>query len=162
MAITEKMDIIIDKGTPIEMQIDFLRKAIFDRDLFMYKVLKEKLGEKGEELFFTIHENLLQQMVKDLGMKLDFEDIKREAGGADKILGYRLERDFEKPDELQTSMLNCPYWERAKQYGLDKEICKLVCDWEAEKAKKIGFEMTILSKIAEGAEKCTIRLRKTK
>jgi predicted ArsR family transcriptional regulator len=162
MAVSEQKDIIIDKGIPVEVQIDLLRKWNIDRELITYKVLKKKLGEEGEGLHSAIKEDHMQQMVKDLGMKLEFEDIKRQAGEPDKILGYLLERDYEKTDELQTSMLNCPYWERAKQFGLEKDICKIVCDWEAEQAKKMGFEMTILSKIAEGAEKCTLRLRMMK
>ena len=162
MANPGQQSAIINKEIPIEMQVDFLRKGVFDRDLVTYKVLKENLGEKADDLYFTIKENLLQQMVKDLGMKLDFEDIKKQAGAPDKILGYRLEKDHEKPDEIQFSMLNCPYWERAKQYGFEKDICKLVCDWEAQQAQRMGCEMTILSRIAEGGEKCTIRLRLTK
>jgi len=71
-------------------------------------------------------------------MQLDFEDIKKQAGGPDKILGYRLEVDYEKPDEMQFSMLNCPYWERARQYGFDKDICKIVCDWEAQQAHRMA------------------------
>ena len=78
MANSGKKDVIIDKEIPIEMQVDFLRKGIFDRDLVTYKVLKEKLGEKADDLYFAIKEDLLQQMVKDLGMKLDFEDIKKQ------------------------------------------------------------------------------------
>jgi hypothetical protein len=109
MANSVKQGVIIDKEIPIEMQVDFLRKGIFDRDLVTYKVLKEKLGEKADDLYFAIKEDLLQQMVKDLGMKLDFEDIKKQAGAPDKILGYRLEKDHEKPDEIQFSTLNCPY-----------------------------------------------------
>ena len=162
MANTEEQGVIIDKNIPIEMQIDFLRKSIFDRDLATYKVLKDNLGEKADDLYFAIKEAILQAMVKDLGMQLDFEDIKKQAGGPDKILGYRVEIDHEKPDEMQFSMLNCPYWERAKKYGFEKDICKIVCDWEAQQAHRMGCEMSILSRIAEGDEKCTLRLRLTK
>jgi predicted ArsR family transcriptional regulator len=160
MAAPEEKGVFIDKDIPVEKQIEFLRKGRIDRELVTYKILKEKLGEKGEDLYYAIKENLMQQMVKDLGMKLEFEQLKRQTGEPDRILGYRRERDYEKPDELQTSLLNCPYLERAKQHGLEKEICRLICDWEAKMAGKMGFEMAILSKIAEGAEKCTFRLRK--
>jgi predicted ArsR family transcriptional regulator len=146
----------------MEMQIDILRKSVLDRELITYKVLKEQLGEKGEALHYTIKETLVQYALQDMGIKLDFENIKRQAGEPDKILGYRVERDYDKPDELQISMLNCPFWERAKRYGLEKEICKLICDWETKQTKKMGCEMTIHSKIAEGAEKCILRLRGTK
>ena len=162
MANSEKQDVIVDKEIPIEMQVDFLRKQIFDRDLVTYKVLKDKLGEKADDIYFTIKEDLLQQMIGDLGMELDFEDIKKQAGAPDKILGYRLEKDYEKSDEIQFSMLNCPFWERAKKYGSEKDICKIVCDWEAQQAPRMGCEMSMLSRIAEGDEKCTIRLRITK
>ena len=162
MADTGNQDVIIDKEIPIEMQVDFLRKSIFDRDLATYKVLKDNLGDRADALYFSIKEAILQAMVKDLGMQLDFEDIKKQAGGPDKILGYRLEVDHEKPDEMQFSMLNCPYWERAKKYGFEKDICKIVCNWEAQQAHRMGCEMSILSRIAEGDEKCTLRLRLTK
>ena len=45
-------------------------------------------------------------------------------------------------------------------HGLEKEICRLVCDWEVEQAGKMGLDMAVLSKIGEGAETCTFRLRK--
>ncbi len=160
MAAPEKKDIYIDRDIPVENQIEFLRKGLIDRELVAYKVLKEKLGEKGEDLYFAFKEELMQQTVKDLGIKLEFEDIKRQAGEPDKMIGYRIDKDYGTSEEFQVIMLNCPYFERAKEYGLEKETCKLVCDWEAKQAKKMGLEMTILSKIAEGAEKCTLKLRK--
>ncbi len=40
MADTGNQDVISDEEIPIEIQVDFLRKSIFDRDLATYKVLK--------------------------------------------------------------------------------------------------------------------------
>jgi len=162
MVVSEKNDVIIDKEIPIERQIEFLRKGIMDRDLLTYRILKEKLGDKGEDLFYSIQLNLMQQAIKDMGLKLGFEELRRGGDVVDRILGYRIERDYEKPEEFQISLLNCPYLERAKEYGLEKEVCKLIDDWQAEQVSKTDCEMTVISKIAEGAEKCTIRFRKTK
>ena len=160
MATIEKKGVFIDKEIPVEKQIEFLRKGLKDREFVTYKVLKENLGEKGEDLFRTIRDNLMQQMVKDFDMNLDFEEVKRQAGMPDRILGYRMKRDYEKPEEFQMSMLNCPNFERAKEHGLEREVCRIICEWEAERASGLGVEMTILSRIAEGAEKCTLRFRK--
>jgi predicted ArsR family transcriptional regulator len=160
MAGSGKQDVFVDKDIPVEQQIAFLRKGVIDRELVTYKVLKENLGEKGEDLYNTIKEAFMQQMVKDLGMKIEFEQMKQQAGQADKMLGYQLKRDYVKADEFQISMLNCPYFEASKQHGLEKEICRLVCDWEVEQAGKMGLDMAVLSKIGEGAETCTFRLRK--
>ena len=102
----------------------------------------------------------MQRMLKDLKMKVDFEEVKRQAGVPDRIHGYRMEKDYEKPDEFQMSMLNCPNFEKAKEHGLETEICRLICDSEAERAAEFGVEMTILSRIADGAEKCTLLFRK--
>jgi predicted ArsR family transcriptional regulator len=160
MAVSGKEDVVIDKEIPIERQIAYLRKGALNRELVTYQILKERLGEQGEDIYRAIKESLMQRAVKDLGIKLEFEAIKRQAGQGDKIMGYRLERDYEKAEEFQVSMLNCPYFEASKEHGLEKEICKLICDWEAEQVRKMGCEMEILSKIADGAEKCTLRIRK--
>jgi hypothetical protein len=77
-------------------------------------------------------------------------------------MDYRVEGDYEKPDEFQVSFFDCPYLERAKQHGMEKEICRLICGWEVEQVNSMGGEMKILSKISDGAEKCTMRVRKTK
>jgi predicted ArsR family transcriptional regulator len=160
MAAPEEKDVFIDEGIPIGTQIEFLRNGFIDRELLAYKILKEKLGEKGEDLYYAIKENLMEQTVKDLGIKPGFEEVKKQAGVPDKIVGYRLEKDYDRPEEFQISLLNCPYMERAEHYGLEKTVCRLICDWEAELASKMGLEVSILSKIAEGAEKCSLRVRK--
>ncbi len=71
MADTENQGVIIDKEIPIEMQVDFLRKSIFDRDLATYKVLKDNLGDKADDLYFSIKEAILQAMVKALWLGFD-------------------------------------------------------------------------------------------
>ena len=159
MSVPGENEVIIDKDIPIEMQINFLRNGLFDRDLVTYKVLKEQLGEKGEEIYEAIKDGILQQMASDIKMKLEFADIKRQAGGPDKMLGYLVERGLETDDEIQIDLLNCPYFERSKKFGLEKEVCRFICDLEAKQAVKIGCEMTLLSRISDGDDKCTIKLQ---
>lgn len=159
MVVSEKKDVIIDKEIPIESQIEFLREGIIDRDLFTYKILKERLGEEGDDLYHSIQQNLMQKAIANLGMKVGFEELRQGAEVVDRILGYKMERDYDKPKEFQISLTNCPYLERAGEYGLEKEVCKFICDWQAEQVSKTLCEMKILSKIGEGGEKCTIRFR---
>ena len=159
MVVSEKKDVIIDKEIPIERQIEFLREGIVDRDLFTYKILKERLGEKGEDIYHSIQQNLMQKALRGLGVKVGFEELRQGAEIVDRILGYRIERDYDRPEEFQISLSNCPYLERAREYGLEKVVCKFICDWQAEQVSKTLCEMKILSKIGEGGEKCTFRFR---
>ena len=163
MPVSGERDFVIDKEIPIERQIDFLRKAVFRRDAAAYKILTEQLGEKGKELYWDIRECMMfQQMAGGKEIKLDFAQIKQKVGIPDKMLGFRVERDHETENEVQISFLNCPPLTIAKQYGLEKEVCKYLCEREVEQVKKIGCEMTILSRIADGAEKCRFRINPTK
>lgn len=163
MAVTNKKEFIIDKGIPLESQIDYLRKAVFSRDAAAYKVLTEQLGEeKGKEMYWAIREYMMLQQMGGREMKVDFAQIKQKVGVPDKMLGFRVEKNLETEDEVLMSFLNCPPLEVAKQYGLEKQVCKYLCERETEQVKKVGCEMTILSRIADGAEKCRFRIKPTK
>jgi predicted ArsR family transcriptional regulator len=163
MTSSQKTGVIIDKEIPLERQIEYLRKAVFSRDAAAYKVLTEQLGEeRGKELYWAIREcMMLQRMAGGREMKVDFTQIKQNVGVPDKMLGFRVERDHETEDEVLMSFLNCPPLEIAKQYGLEKEVCKYLCERETEQVRKIGCEMTILSRIADGAVRCRFRIKPT-
>ena len=160
----EKSGVIIEKQIPVERQINFLRNWIFDRDLTVYKVLKEKLGAQGEEL-----NNLIQIRIRDRAIALlgndehYVEKVKDIPAYADRVLGYRVDVDHDNPEESQITLRSCPYFEKAKEYGLEREICRLICDFEVDQAKERGYgEVTILSKLSEGADRCTFTFKKKK
>ena len=154
----ENNHVIIDNEIPLDRQIEFLRKAVFSRDAAAYKVLTEQLGEKGKELYWSIRECMFHQTASNMKMKLKFADLKQNIGVPDRMLGFCVERDSETENELQLSFLNCPQLDVAGQYGLEKEVCKYLCEREAKQVEKIGCKMTIISRIAAGAEKCTFRI----
>ena len=158
-----KSEVFIDKQIPVERQINFLRNWIFDRDLTVYNVLKERLGEEGEKLNQLIKVRLVDKAMEAMAKEVEYFDKAKEiAAYPDRILGYRVEVDHDTPEESQLTLRGCPFFEKAKEYGLEKEICKLICDFEVEQAKERGMgELMILSKLGEGADKCTFKLKKT-
>ena len=160
----EKSEVVIDKQIPIERQIDFLRNRIFDRDLTVYSVLKEELGEEGERLNNLIKVRLMNKGMEGMAKEIQyFEKAKDIPAYPDRILGYRVEVDYDSPEESQLTLKGCPFYKKAKEYGLEKEICKLICDFEVEQAKERGFgELMILSKLSEGADKCSFKFKKAK
>jgi len=162
MSTSTKKEIFIDREIPIEEQINFLRNCILERDLTVYTVLKDHLGEEGKKLYHSIKVNLMNKALEKIGQEeIDFERVKQMAGIGDRILGYRLEKDYERDNEIQLSFKNCPYFEKAKEYGLEKEICDLICEFESQQLKERGIgQMDIISRIAQGADKCIFRLRK--
>ena len=164
MGDARKSEIFIDEQIPVERQINFLRNWTIDRDLVMYNILKEELGEEGEKLNRLIKVRLMDKAMTQLAKeKEEFEPAKNIAGYVDRILGYKIKVDDATPEKLQISLSNCPYLEKAKEYGMEKAICELVCEFEVQQAKERGIgELMILSKIAEGADKCTFKLEMAK
>ena len=160
----EKSEFIIDNQIPMERQINFLRNWIFDRDLTVYKVLKETLGEEGEEINNLIKIRLMDKAMEGMAKEMQyFEKAKDIPAYPDRILGYQVAVDHDSPEESQLTLRGCPYFDKAKEYGLEKEICKLICDFEVNQAEERGFgELMILSKLSEGADKCTFKLKKKK
>lgn len=159
-----KSEVFIDEQIPIERQIDFLRNWNLDRDLTVYNILKERLGEEGEKLYHLIKVRLMDKAMEGMAKEMKYFDKAKEiAAYPDRILGYRVEVDYNTPEELQLKLRNCPFFEKAKEYGLEKKICKLICEFEVEQAKERGMgELMILSKIGEGADKCIFKLKKAK
>ena len=163
MTDTNKNEFIFDETIPVETQVTFLRKACATRDVAMYKVLTERLGEeKGKEMYWAIREYISLYAMGGTAKKVPFDQIKKMVGVPDKMLGYKVEKKEEAEDEVLMSFENCPALEMAKQHGLEKKVCSYMCEREREQVKQVGCEMTILARIADGAEKCRFRIRPTK
>ena len=159
MTSPEKKEFILDKNIPLETQIAFLRKAAAMRDVAAYKVLTERLGEeKGKEMYWAIREYMFLHAMGGKAKKVPFAQIKKMIGEPDKMLGFKVVKDKETDDEVLMSFLNCPPLELAKQHGLEKKVCKYLCERETEQVKQVGCQMEILSKIADGADTCRFRI----
>ncbi len=160
----EENKVFIDELIPVERQINFLRNNIFDRDLAVYDILNEKLGEEGKKLYHLIKEKLMDKALEEMASEREnYDEPKKITGYIDRILGYRVEVDYDNQEGLQLKVGNCPYFEKAKEFGLEEEICKIICDFEIEQAKERGMgELSILSKIGKGADRCTFKFKRAR
>jgi len=156
-----KTKIYIDPDIPVEQQIAFLRKSIFNFQCNVFEVLKEKLGNEGLEIFRTILRKRAREGL-DKNKDMNFEDIKKFAGVPERILGYQSKQDYNKPDEFQFSVFYCPLLEESKRRGIGKEICEISEEVEMEEVSKRHGELTEPTRMCQGNSKCTIRMRNTR
>ena len=157
---TKEGKIYIDSTIPLEQQIIFLRRSFINFQFNVFQILKEKLGDKGTEIFKAIVRKGTQQGVEGIKGK-SFEEITKIAGIPDRILGLQVEHDYTKPDEFQYSITYCPYLEESKRRGMDREFCTIIEDVQIEEVSKHLGKMTDPARMCRGDSKCTIKMRNT-
>ena len=153
-------NIYIDPDIPMEQQIAFLRQSALNFQFNTFQILKEKLGDEGVEIFKAILREGTRQGIGKIKDK-SFEDIKKVAGVADRILGLHLKQDYVKDDELQYSITYCPYLEESKRRGMDMDFCKIIEDIQIEELGKNLAELTEPSRMCRGDSKCIIKMKNT-
>jgi hypothetical protein len=158
---SDNKNVYIDRTIPLEQQIAFLRRSALAFQCNTYAVLKEKLGDKGTEIFKAIVRKGTQEGVEGIKGK-SFEEITKIAGIPDRILGLQVEHDYTKPDEFQYSITYCPYLEESKRRGMDREFCTIIEDVQIEEVSKHLGKMTDPARMCRGDSKCTIRMRNTR
>jgi len=157
---TKEGTIYIDSTIPLEQQIAFLRRSALAFQCNTYAVLKEKLGDKGIEIFKVIVRKGTQEGVEGIKGK-SFEEITKIVGIPDKMLGLQIEQDYGTPNEFQYSITCCPYYEESKKRGMDREFCTIIEDVQIEEVSKHLGEMTESARMCRGDSKCTIKMRNT-
>jgi len=158
---TKEGKIYIDSTIPLEQQIIFLRRSFINFQFNVFQILKEKLGDKGIEIFKAIVRKGTQQGVEGIKGK-SFEEITKIAGIPDRILGLQVEQDYSTSDEFQYSITYCPYHEESKRRGMDREFCTIIEDVQIEEVSKHLGEMTDSVRMCRGDSKCTIKMRNTR
>ena len=153
-------NIYIDPDIPMEQQIAFLRQSALTFQFNSFQILKEKLGDEGVEIFKAILREGTRQGIDKIKDK-SFEDIKKVAGVADRILGLHLKQDYVKDDELQYSITYCPYLEESKRRGMDMDCCNIIEDIQIEELGKNLAELTEPSRMCRGDSKCIIKMKNT-
>ena len=153
-------NIYIDPDIPMEQQIAFLRQSAFTFQFNTFQILKEKLGDEGVEIFKAILREGTRQGIDKIKDK-SFEDIKKVAGVADRILGLHLKQDYVKDNELQYSITYCPYLEESKRRGMDMDFCNIIEDIQIEELGKNLAELTEPSRMCRGDSKCIIKMKNT-
>jgi len=155
-----KTKIYIDPDIPVEQQIAFLRQGSLNFQFNAFEVLKEKFGNEGVEIFRTIWRETIKRGIDKIKDR-SFEEIKKIAGLQDRIFGFKVEKDYVKPDEFQYSIIYCPYLEESKRRGIGMDVCNIIEEVEMEEVGKHLGEMTEPARMCRGDSKCTIRLRNT-
>ena len=153
--------IYIDSTIPLEQQIIFLRRSFINFQFNVFQILKEKLGDKGIEIFKAIVRKGTREGVEGIKGK-SFEEITKIAGIPDRILGLQVEHDYTKPDEFQYSITYCPYHEESKRRGMGREFCTIIEDVQIEEVSKHLGKMTDTARMCRGDSKCTIKMRNTR
>ena len=153
-------NIYIDHDVPMEQQIAFLRQSALTFQFNTFQILKEKLGDEGVEIFKAILREGTRQGIDKIKDK-SFEDIKKVAGVADRILGLHLKQDYVKDNELQYSITYCPYLEESKRRGMDMDFCNIIEDIQIEELGKNLAELTEPSRMCRGDSKCIIKMKNT-
>jgi len=153
-------NIYIDPDIPMEQQIAFLRQSALTFQFNTFQILKEKLGDEGVEIFKAILREGTRQGIDKIKDK-SFEDIKKVAGVADRILGLHLKQDYVKDNELQYSITYCPYLEESKRRGMDMDFCNIIEDIQIEELGKNLAELTEPSRMCRGDSKCIIKMKNT-
>jgi len=153
-------NIYIDPGIPMEQQIAFLRQSALTFQFNTFQILQEKLGKEGVEIFKIILREGTRQGIDKIKDK-SFEDIKKVARVADRILGLHLKQDYVEDNELQYSITYCPYLEESKRRGMDMDFCNIIEDIQIEELGKNLAELTEPSRMCRGDSKCIIKMKNT-
>lgn len=154
------LDIYVDPDIPAERQIAFLRQSFINFQFNVFEFLKEKLGSEGVEMYKAIIRQGTKQGIEKLKDK-NFEEIRKIASIPDRILGLKIQPDYSKPDELQYSIIYCPYLEESKRRGMNLEFCDILEDVQMEEVSRNLGELIEPVRMCHGDSKCTIRLRNT-
>ena len=137
---TNEKKIFVHPDMPLEQQIAFLRQTLLSFQFNTYESLKEKLGNKGIEIFKAILRKGYRQSI-DKYKEKSFAEIKKVAE-IERVFGFVTKQDYDKPDELQYSITYCPFLEESKRRGLDMEFCNIMEEVESEEVSRNLAEVT--------------------